>query len=257
MQQQRTVALHTPCWTELSVPDPEAAKAFYGAVFGWQATTDLRPEAGGYAMFRLDSSPVAAVSPLYDDSQPVAWSVCLSVEDAEQTAVRVAENGGRTLMPPVDVFDLGRFGVLADPDGATFSVWQAWKFSGAEIIGDPNALGWIELSTRDPKQALSFYPSVFGWTTHLGDFYTEWSIGGTHFGGLVDLGHVPAPASDVPAHWKPYFRVQDVDAVAARAAGEGASVLLAPSAVPGDDLRISVLKDPQGAQFGIFAPTAA
>lgn len=68
---------------------------------------------------------------------------------------------------------------------------------------------------------------------------------------------MPAPASDVPAHWKPYFRVQDVDAVAARAAGEGASVLLAPSAVPGDDLRISVLKDPQGAQFGIFAPTAA
>ena len=122
---------------------------------------------------------MAAVSPMYDDSTPVAWSVCLSVKDAERTAFKAAEHGGKTLMPPVDVFDLGRYGVLTDPDGATFSIWQAWKFSGAEIIGDPNALGWIELSTRDPKQALSFYPAVFGWTTHLSDFYTEWSIGGT------------------------------------------------------------------------------
>ena len=254
--QQRTTALHTPCWTELSVPDPETAKDFYGAVFGWKTQTDPRPEAGGYAMFLLDGAPVAAVSPMYDDSTPVAWSVCLSVKDAERTALKAAEHGGKTLMPPVDVFDLGRYGVLTDPDGASFSIWQAQRFSGADIIGDPNALGWIELSTRDPKQALSFYPAVFGWTTHLSDFYTEWSLGGTHFGGLVDLNQLPAPAADVPAHWKPYFRVTDVDAVTARAAGEGASVLIAPTAVPGDDLRISVLKDPQGAQFGIFAPAA-
>lgn len=251
---QRTAAMHTPCWTELSVPDPEAAKAFYGAVFGWKSAAEDGPEADGHAMFRLGRAPVAAVAPLYDDAQPVAWSVCLAVEDTERTAQRVKEEGGSTLMPPADVSDLGRYGVLADPDGAAFSIWQARDFGGAEILGDPNSLGWIELSTRDPKQALSFYPAVFGWTTHLSDFYTEWSLGGARFGGMVDLNQVPGPAAEVPTHWKPYFRVPDVDEATAKAAGEGASVLLAPSTVPGDDLRISVLKDPQGAQFGLFAP---
>ena len=252
--EQRTAASHTPCWTELSVPDPEAAKAFYGSVFGWRAEADPRSEAGGYATFRHGDAPVAAVSPLVEDAQPVAWSVCLSVQDAERTTARAAELGGRTLMPPTEVPGRGRYGVLADPDGAAFGIWQAGKSAGTEILGDPDSLGWIELSTRDPKQALTFYPSVFGWTTHLGDFYTEWSLGGTHFGGLVDLNRVPAPAADVPAHWKPYFKVADVDEAAAKAAGEGGSVLLAPADVPGDDLRVSVLKDPQGAQFGVFAP---
>lgn len=252
---QRTAALHTPCWTELSVPDPEAAQAFYGEVFGWQAEADPDPESG-YATFRLGRAPVAAVTPLRDDAQPVGWGVCLSVEDAERTAARVEEQGGSTLMRPADVSDLGRYGVLADPEGAVFSIWQAGEFTGAEIMGDPNSLGWIELSTSDPKQALSFYPAVFGWTTHLSDFYTEWSLGGTHFGGMVDLNQVPGAAAASSAHWKPYFRVPDVDAATAKAAGEGASVLLAPSTVPGDDLRISVLKDPQGAQFGLFAPTS-
>jgi len=251
--QQRTMALHTPCWTELSVPDPEAAKAFYGAVFDWRAETELRPGDGGYSMFRVGDAPVAAVRQLADDHRPVAWSVCLSVEDAERTARRVAEHGGSTLMPPTDVYDLGRYGVLADPGGAEFSIWQALDFAGAELLGDPESPGWIELSTRDPKQALAFYPSVFGWTTHLSDFYTEWSLGGARFGGLVDLNRVPAPAADAPAHWKPYFRVPDVDEAAAKAAGEGGSVLLAPAEVPGDALRVSVLKDPQGAQFGVFA----
>jgi uncharacterized protein len=251
--QQRTAAPHTPCWTELTVPDPEAAKAFYGDVFGWRADAAPRPEAGAYTVFRLGDAPVAAVAPLVDDSQPTAWGVCLAVEDAERTASRAAEHGGSTLMPPTDVFDLGRYGVLADPEGAAFSVWQSGAGAGSEILGDPRSPGWIELSTRDPRQALAFYPSVFGWTTHLSDFYTEWSLGGTRFGGLVDLGQVPEPASSTPAHWKPYFKVANVDEAAAKAAGAGGSVLLAPADVPGEDLRVSVLKDPQGAQFGVFA----
>jgi predicted enzyme related to lactoylglutathione lyase len=263
MQQQRTEAAYAPCWTELSVPDPEAAKAFYGSVFGWDTEADSAPEdcgcapdTDGYAVFRAGKAPVAAVRPRVDDALPTAWSVCLSVEDADRTAARAAELGGRALLPPTDVSDLGRYGVLADPDGAAFCIWQASESTGSEVLGDPDAPGWIELAARDPRQALMFYPSVFGWTSHLSDHYTAWSLGGTRFGGLVDLGRMPAPA-DAPPHWKPYFRVADVDATTAKAAGEGGGVVLAPADVPGGDLRVSVLKDPQGAQFGVFCSTAA
>lgn len=252
---EQAAAMHTPCWTELAVPDPEAAKAFYGAVFGWKAVTDPRPEAGGYASFTVGDQAVAAVCPLRGDGRPVAWSVCLAVRDADDAAAGATANGGRILMPPADVADLGRYGVLADQEGAAFCIWQAKSFGGAEILGDPDSLGWIELSSRDPKQALAFYPEVFGWATHLSDFYTEWSIGGTRFGGLVDLEQVPG-SEGVPPHWKPYFRVDDVDETAARADAGGGRVLLPPATVPGDDLRISVLRDPQGADFGIFAPAA-
>jgi hypothetical protein len=245
-------AMHTPCWTELAVPDPEAAKAFYAAVFGWKAETDPRPEAGGYAYFKLGEASVAAVSPL-PGAGPAAWSVCLAVQDADATAAMATEQGGRVLTPPTDVFELGRYGVIADPGGAAFSVWQAKAFSGAEVLGDPDSLGWIELSARDPKLALAFYPTVFGWSTHLSDYYTEWSVEGTHFGGLVDLEQVPG-SEGVASHWKPYFRVENVDETAVRADGAGARLLLAPANVPGDELRICVLRDPQGAEFGIFAP---
>lgn len=247
-------ALHTPCWTELSVPDPAAAQQFYGKVFGWRGETDPRPEAGGYTMFKIGQAPVAAVVPLFTETQPVAWTVCLAVADAEAVAAEAVAHGGAVLMPPTEVFDLGSYGVLADPAGAAFAVWQAKSFAGAEILGDPNSLGWIELSTRDVPKALEFYPAIFGWATHLSDFYTEWSLDGAHFGGIIDLDSLPAPAGDAAPHWKPYFHVADVDEAASRAAEAGGRVLLPPENVPGDDLRISVLRDPQGAAFGVFGP---
>lgn len=247
-------AMHSPCWTELAVPDVEAATVFYKAVFGWDANTEPDPEARGYTMFQLNGAAVAAVMPPMNPTQPMAWTVCLAVEDAEATAAKAAEHGGRALMPPADVFGLGRYGVLADPAGAAFSIWQAKAFSGADILGDPNSLGWIELATRDVKRALDFYPAVFGWSAHPGDGYTEWGIGETRFGGLFDLAAMPGPGADAPAHWKPYFRVANVDETTADATGAGGAVLMPPCNVPGDDIRIAVLKDPQGAAFGVFTP---
>ena len=249
----QTAAPYTPCWTELAVPDPEAAKAFYGAVFGWTGETDTRPEAGGYTVFKLGAEPVAAVLPLPEQGQPAAWNVCLAVEDAAAVAAKVEQNGGRILTAPdADMLDLGRYGVLADPAGAAFAIWQPKSFPGSRIIGEENALGWIELATSDPQRSLAFYPAVFGWATHLSDVYTEWSLDGAHFGGMSDLNQMPEGGG--VARWMPYFRVEDVVDVAEKAGGAGATVVVPPADVPGGDVRVSVLKDPQGAEFGLFAP---
>ena len=247
----RTAAPYTPCWTELAVPDPEAAKAFYAAVFGWSAETDPRPETGGYTVFKLDGEPVAAVSPPFPETRPTSWNVCLAVQDADATAAKAEQNGGRILMQPDDVLDLGRYAVIADAAGAAFALWQAKAFAGSTVIGRPNALGWVELATTDPTGALAFYPAIFGWATHLSDLYTEWSLDGVHFGGMSDLNQLPGDGA--PA-WIPYFRVTDVVDAAERASGAGATVVVPPADVPGGDVRVSVLKDPQGADFGLFAP---
>jgi uncharacterized protein len=250
--------VHAPCWTELGSTDPEASKAFYAALFGWSAHIDPRPEAGGYTTMQIGDAPVAAITPQYAPGQPTAWTVSLRVKDADAIAASVEIAGGKALMPPMDVFDSGRFAVFTDPGGALFTVWQPREFDGARILGGPNSLGWVELATRDPKQAGEFYRHVFNWTAHPSEFYTEWSVGeGPHFGGMADLGRMGEGSVGIPPHWKPYFAVEDVDASAAAAAAAGASVLMPPDDVPDGGPRICVLQDPQGAPFGIYRAATA
>jgi len=127
----------------LNTRDPEAAKAFYGAVFGWR-TLEL---GGGVEMWRLDgygdhleeiqpgtkkavsevggpegfADVVASLVPLGDDQPetPAHWSVTFAVDDADGIAARAGELGGRVLVEPFDA-PWVRTTVLADPQGATF-----------------------------------------------------------------------------------------------------------------------------------------
>ena len=65
---------------------------------------------------------VAAINPIPgDDSDtPAHWSVTFSTDDADATAAKAAELGGRVLVAPVDA-PYSRLTVLRDPQGATFS----------------------------------------------------------------------------------------------------------------------------------------
>jgi uncharacterized protein len=127
----------------LNTRDAQAARSFYGAVFGWE-TLGL---GGGAQMWRLpgygdfleQSDPglrkrmaesgapegfedvVAAINPIADDQAdvPAHWSVTFAVEDADATAARAAELGGQVVVPPFDA-PWVRMTVIADPQGATF-----------------------------------------------------------------------------------------------------------------------------------------
>jgi hypothetical protein len=94
-----------------------------------------------------------------------------------------------------------------------------------------------------------FYTTVFGWTVNASEQYTQWGLEGADFGGMLTMGDRFPP--EVPSHWLPYFAVEDVDATASAATQAGASILMEPTSVP-DGPRIAVLKDPQGAVFGIY-----
>ncbi|MFJ4565380.1 VOC family protein [Streptomyces caelestis] len=237
-----------PCWTELGTTDLQAAQRFYTRLFGWLPETDPRQEAGGYTVAHLGDAAVAALAPLYQPSQPVAWNVSFAVTDADATAREVTEAGGTLLFGPMGVFDMGRFAVAADPGGAVFQVWQAETFPGAGLFNAPGSLGWVELYTRDPEQAVAFYRRVFGWSVNASERYTQWGVDGADFGGMVTMDDKFPP--EVPAHWLPYFTVADVDATTAVVQKLG-DVLMVPTSVP-DGPRIAVLRDPQGAMFGVY-----
>jgi predicted enzyme related to lactoylglutathione lyase len=172
------------------------------------------------------------------------------VADADATAEKVRTAGGTVLMEPIDVFDIGRFTVAMDPGGAAFQMWQARTFPGAGLFNAPGSLGWVELLTRAPERAETFYTTVFGWTVRPSEHYPQWGVDGADFGGMMTMDEKFPP--EVSPHWLPYFAVTDVAATAATATEAGGTVLMEPTSIA-DVRRIAVLRDPQGAVFGVYA----
>lgn len=190
--------------------------------------------------------------PLQAEGQPVLWTTYISVADADATAKAAEGAGGRVFMGPMDVMDLGRMALLADPSGAAIGLWEPKEFSGAAVVNEPGTYVWSELACRDVEAAKEFYGTVLGWrgdTQSSGPIpYTEWENGGTTVGGMIEMGG--SWPADVAPYWTVYFAVADCDATRARAVELG-------GAAPGPALdipvgRIAALTDPQGGRFSII-----
>jgi predicted enzyme related to lactoylglutathione lyase len=238
----------TPSWVDLGSPDAAAAAAFYGALFGWTAEMDPRPEAGGYGMFSLKGKNVAGLGPQADPSRPPYWTVYVTVADVDETVQKAGAAGGSVVAGPIDVFDAGRMAVLQDSVGSFVSIWQPGAHIGAQLVNEPGTFTWNELATTDLTAARDFYQSVFGWgidTEASGDQGTIFTVGGRMVCGVHMAGEGEFPA------WSVWFAVEDCDATATRTGDLGGSVLMPPSDMGFG--RGAVVADPQGAVFGIGA----
>jgi predicted enzyme related to lactoylglutathione lyase len=155
----------------------------------------------------------------------------------------------------MDVMDLGRMAVLADPTGAVVGLWQSGLHTGVDVANEPGALIWNELMTRDFTAAKEFYGAVFPYT--FGDMsgpgftYATIDLDGRPVGGVGELG--PETPADVPPAWSTYFAVSDTDAAAARAVELGGQVASAPADSPYG--RIAVLRGPAGETFAVMSTT--
>ena len=249
------------CWPELATTDQKAAVAFYRTMFGWEV--DEQPMGPGetYSLFKLRGKEVAAGYTMRPEERqqgvPPHWNTYVSVESADAAATRAQELGARVLAPAFDVVDAGRMAVLQDPTGAVFQVWQPKRHVGTRIQGEPGALCWTELATRDTKRAAAFYTELFGWTGKVGADggmeYTEFSVAGRPAGGMMAIR---PEWGNVPPNWTPYFQVADCDASAAQAASAGGRAIVPPADIPKVG-RFAMLHDPQGAVFAIFTPANA
>lgn len=104
-------------WDELDTTEVEAAKEFYREVFGW--TVDQSTP--GYWLFKAGETPVAGLMEKPEEAPVPAWLTYLKAEDVDAVAERAPQLGGRVLVPPFQLEGVGRWAVLADPQGAVFA----------------------------------------------------------------------------------------------------------------------------------------
>ncbi|MFF8956141.1 VOC family protein [Streptomyces sp. NPDC014894] len=242
----------TPCWADAMFPDLEAAKGFYGELFGW-TFGESSEEFGHYTQASLDGKAVAAVVPRGPESGiPAAWNLYFATPDADSTAARIRENGGELGMEPMTVGEFGRMVMARDPSGVYFSAWQAGTHCGFEKTGEPGAYAWADLCTRDVRKADSFFPLVFPFEVRKMegervDFHL-WSIGGEPVAGRLRM------TENFPAEAAPfinvYFAVADVDAAVATVTRLGGRLMYGPHDSPFG--RFAPVMDPQGAAFSVI-----
>lgn len=251
-------------WVELATTDPDGAKQFYAALFGWQADDQPIPEGAGggtYTLLHLDGDAVAALAlqppQQRDAGVPPYWFNYVTVASADESAARAKDLGGAVHAGPFDVMTAGRMAVIADPQGAMLGVWQAGDSIGAERVNDPGCLTSNELSTTDVEAATAFYGGLFGWRINEIDtgggprywlIHHDGAARGLN-GGVRELAPQQREAG-IPPHWMPYFTVGSADGAIATATERGGTLHAGPMDIPAG--RIAVLSDPQGAFFAIF-----
>ena len=266
-----------PCWIDIVQPDLDATMAFYGDLFGW--TYEVRTPEGvpqRYAYARLDGLIVGGLGgPPQHDAERAGWTSYVWVDSTDEAIARVHANGGRLVVPPVDIPRAGRPAVCADPEGAVFGVWEARENRGAQVVNVPGSWNFSELYSRDLGGAEAFYSAVFGWELDQLDMGAGQKAGmwrrpgyGEHLaqrdpeirerqesqdapGGFADAVALawPLQVGGEPAepHWGVTIAVADADASFARARELGATVV-----VPLYDTqytRMGVIADPQGARL--------
>jgi hypothetical protein len=245
----------TPSWADLSTPDLESTKRFYGELFGWEAQ-DAGPveQTGGYAFFTLRGKRVAGVGPIMAEGQPTVWTTYFSTDSADAVADRSRAEGAQVVAEPMDVMDAGRLTIVAHPAAGIFGAWQPGEHRGAELVDEPGTMTWNELLTRDVAGARRFLEVVFGLRAEDSDMgggrtYTVLHVGDRGVAGMMEMpAGVPA---EVPAFWTVYFAVEDADATTARAVELGGTRVTEPMDIPGIG-RFAGLADPHGAFFSVI-----
>lgn len=244
----------TFCWTDLTTTDQSAAKDFYGRLFGWQAEDFPMDEGTFYSMQRIDGKDVAAIAPQPPQQReagvPPTWNSYIAVESADDACRRAQELGATVHAPAFDVMEAGRMGVIQDPQGAYFEVWEAKMNPGAALVNQAGALSWNELASPDLDGSSRFYGELFGWKIEaVEDMPMPYRM--IQNAGSANGGIAPLMPPGTPPHWLVYFGTDEIEASTAKLSELGGTVMAGPMDIGVG--KIAVVADPQGAVFALYA----
>jgi len=107
---------------ELNTPDLAKAKAFYGALFGWQfQDMDMGPS-GIYSTFKPDEGPGGGITSMPTGNN--GWLSYVGVKNIQESTDKARSLGATILMGPQEIPDVGSMTILTDPTGCTIAMFQ-------------------------------------------------------------------------------------------------------------------------------------
>jgi predicted enzyme related to lactoylglutathione lyase len=116
----------TLCWADLNTPDPGRAKEFYSGLFGWKIEAGEHDKSG-YLHIQNGEAFIGGVPPAahQNPKAPPHWMIYIQVADVDATVAQAKAQGGKAYMEPMSMEGVGRFAVLADPQGAAFAIFKS------------------------------------------------------------------------------------------------------------------------------------
>jgi predicted enzyme related to lactoylglutathione lyase len=245
-------------WYDLMTTDMPAAESFYGSVVGWRAEDSGMP-GHAYTLLKAGDRPAGGMMALPPESAqngvPPCWTGYVAVGDVDAAAAAFAADGGTVHKAPQDIPGVGRFAVVADPQGAVLCLFRGQGEMGPPPApGAPGFVGWHELMTSDLEAGFAFYAKHFGWTKaeamDMGPMgvYQIFAHNGVAIGGMMTRPpHVPV------SYWGFYFNVPKIKEAMGKVTAGGGEILHGPTQVPGGSWIIQA-RDPQGAFFALVGP---
>ncbi len=117
----------TFCWADLNTPDPARAGKFYNHVFGWQMIEDTKDKPpSGYIHIKNGEDFIGGFPPVRPNNprMPAHWLAYFLTSNCDATAAKARQMGARFHLEPKTMEGVGRFAILADPQGAVFAIFQ-------------------------------------------------------------------------------------------------------------------------------------
>lgn len=113
-------------WNELITSDLESAKRFYGELLGWTFHETETIYGNLYVVALRDAQAVAGMmfkeGNIEDDDVAFCWDPYLTVDDVDVAARQAVDLGGRLILAPTEIPDVGRFCVIHDPQGVSLNL---------------------------------------------------------------------------------------------------------------------------------------
>jgi len=124
------MANQTPfIWQELVTSDQEASGTFFSKLFGWKLKQVDAGDFGTYTLFQNEGQDVAGMMNPTPNTpgEGSYWHSYIAVDDIEDCAKQTIQLGGKVLVQPHDVPDVGRVCAVSDPTGAVVHLMQPIK----------------------------------------------------------------------------------------------------------------------------------
>lgn len=242
-------------WIDLVTADVRESRRFYGGLFGW-SFAEIGSGGRPYTLVYQAGFPIAGMAerqPAPNQERQARWIAFISVADVQTTAKQVTDKGGNVLIPARRVEGRGDMAILADPDGAPIGLINSTSGDPPDVLPVVGDWIWALYQSPDATSAAAFYQD-------LGDYEV---VPDTRFPDrlhffLVAGGYTRASIAEIPAErlglrpeWLYFVRVDDVDAVSARAVQLGGRLIVAPDPAVFDG-RVAVIADPAGAPVGLL-----